>query len=905
MPTQMPKRTTPENNRRGKEAPAAPSRGPGAGSLLLFWPFHLFNVVTRGFSLPTKLLARLAGYPVVAGLYVLLFLAIIYGARSRNYDLERIHAMPERTIIRDRLGEEIGRIHGEKRSIVPLRQVSEDFRKAILAREDERFYNHGAFDSIGIVRAFTKNLQGKREGASTITQQLVSDIFQLKRGEKRGDFSRQLDRKFLEIAIAIRLEFTLEKDEILEAYINQINWGRQIKGIGEASRIYFEKHPSELTLSQSAMLAGIVRGPDSFNPFRSLDAATRERNTTLERMVIAKVITREAADAAKLEPIEVRPEWRRESRESWAMDAIRSDLEIILEKQDIELGGLEIATTIDLRIQQKGEEALEKKLAEVERLSGYAHPTRAAWNRLPEDQRGEPGYIQGSAVVIENRTGAVLAIVGGRNANESRFNRAKDAHRQLGSIFKPFVYLSAFDKGLRPDSPISDGPIQPGEIKGGGTWRPKNSDGTYGGMQPASYGLIRSRNTMSVRIGNFAGLSKVGEVAAMVGFSTPMPQNPSSLLGSWEGTPWEVAAAYTIFPNDGVRYRPYLISQIKDRDNNVLWPPAGSSPSLSYQAAKSGSAWSVSRILNEVATRGTAASIKRLGFDKPCGGKTGTTNDFKDAWFAGYTSNLTCSVWVGFDKPKKTLQGGYGSVLSLPVWVDIMKTADRLGYKAGSLHSKVNLLPTELCHLSGKRATAGCQAAGTQYTDNIPADMALADNDLCPYHPARARAVDLNEPVEAPPATPPKAQPVETPAPPQRALPVEDPAPPQRALPVNDPPPKPSQSISLSSLSFSESQPLSIYPQNVHLASHQPAPILEALASGVAAWPGARDLPAFDHRVGHHDGIRFLLLHAGDALRSRRGRQAPHRHRVSRSQGRGNRRPGRIRPQARQARGHP
>jgi penicillin-binding protein 1A len=776
----MSKRNPPENKRRRKDAAeASPSRGPGAGSLLFFWPFHLFNLLTRPLGQPLRFLSRVAGYPVVAGLYGLLFLSVIYGFRAKSYDLSRIHAMPQRSIIRDRLGEEIGRIHGEKRSIVPLSQVSENFRKAILAREDERFYTHGAFDLIGIFRALLKNLEGKREGASTITQQLVSDIFQLKRGEKRGDVPRQIDRKLLEIAIGVRLEMAYEKDEILQAYINQINWGRQIKGVGEASRIYFEKHPAELTLSQSALLAGIVRGPDSYNPFSSMEAATRERNTTLARMVAAKVINREEAEAAKLEPIEVRPKARRESRESYALDAIRSELDIILEKQDIELGGLEITTTIDLRVQQKAEEALDKKLREVERLSGYAHPTRDAWNKLPENDRGDPAYIQGAAVVVENRTGGVLAIVGGRDANESRFNRARHgetkAYRQLGSIFKPFVYLAAFDNGLRPESMISDGPIASGEIKGGGRWRPHNADGKYGGMEPASYGLIRSRNTMSVRVGNKAGLDNVKQVATMAGFTSYIPENPTSYLGSWGALPWEVASAYTIFPNDGVRYRPYLISQIKDREGNVLF----STLPLSYQAAKSGSAWSVSRILTEVATRGTAASVKRLGFDKPCAGKTGTTNDFKDAWFAGYTSQLSCAVWVGFDTPKKTIHGGYGSVLSLPVWVEIMKTADRLGYKAGQLHSKVNLVEMETCRLSGKRATAGCREAGTTSIDGVPADIALPENDLCPIHPARAVAVDLTA-TEAPP----KALPVEQAAIPHRATPVEES--PLRALPVED-----------------------------------------------------------------------------------------------------------------------
>lgn len=752
----MPKCNPQENNRRRSHAP-------GVLSLLLFWPFHLFSLCTRPLRQPLKFFVRLAGYPAVAGLYFVAFFALIYGIRSQRYDLAKIHAMPERTIIHDRLGAEIGRIHGEKRSLVPLNQVAENFRKAILAREDERFYWHGAFDPIGVIRAGLQNLKGKREGASTITQQLAADIFQLKNGETRGDLPRQIDRKLLEIAIAFRLEAAMEKDDILEAYINQINWGRQIKGVGEASRIYFEKHPSELTLSQSALLAGIVRGPDSFNPFSSMEAATRERGTTLDRMVAAGAITKAEAEMAKADPIEVRPKWRREAQESYAMDAIRRDLEVILEKENIELGGLNITTTIDLRIQHKGEQALDKKLREVERLSGYSHPTRTAWREIPEAQRKEPEYIQGAAVVVENRTGAVLAVIGGRDANESRFNRATQARRQIGSLFKPFVYLAAFDKGLRPDTSISDDPIERGEIKGAGTWRPQNSDGKFGGMQPVSYGLIHSRNTMSVRVGNYAGIPFVKEVARMAGFTTPMPANPASFLGSWEASPWELASAYTIFPNGGERFRPYLISEIKDRDGNILY----STLPLSYPAAKGGSSWSVSNTLHEVATRGTAASVVRLGFDKPCGGKTGTTNDFKDAWFSGFTSSLTCTVWVGFDTPQKTIQGGYGSVLSLPVWVEIMKTADRLGYKAGKLNSKVNLLEIEVCRLSGRRATAGCREAKTAYVDQVPADIAQPENDLCPLHPARAMTVDETALVLSPPPlmnggpSPPRAVPVQ------------------------------------------------------------------------------------------------------------------------------------------------
>jgi 1A family penicillin-binding protein len=769
-----------QQNNKPREKPPASRGSANPFSLLLFWPFHLLFALARRLPRGPRFLARAFGTPVIAGLCLLIALALIYGFRSSRYDLDRINKMPERTIILDRQGTEIGRIHGEKREIVPLKDVSENFRMAILAREDERFYSHGAVDLIGIGRAFLANLKGKREGASTITQQLASDVFQLKAGEQRGELMKQLDRKCLEIAIAFRINAALSKDKILEAYINQINWGRQIKGVGEASRIYFEKHPSQLTLSESALLAGIVRGPDAYNPFRSMEKAERERNTTLARMVTAEKITQAEADEAKGEPIKVRPAWRRDSQQSYAMDAIRRDLEIILERENIELGGLTIVTTIDQRLQTVAEEALDKKLRETERLSGYPHQTRAGWQNSPDQKLKEPEYIQGAAVLIENRTGAVLALVGGRDAKESQFNRAIQARRQIGSIFKPFVYLAAFDKGLRPSTTISDGPIQRGEIKGAATWRPRNSDGKFGGMHPVSYGLIRSRNTMSVRVGNYAGVSKVKDVSRAAGFGMAMPETPSSFLGSWEASPWEVATAYTIFPNDGNRFRPFLVSEIKDRHGNILY----STPPLPYQAANSGSAWSVSRILEQVAKSGTASSVKRLGFTKDAAGKTGTTNDFKDAWFAGYTSNLTCAVWVGFDQPKKTIQGGYGSTLALPVWVDIMKTADRLDYKAGDLHSNINLTTVSLCRLSGKRSTAGCEDAGTAYSENVPADIAPPPSDLCPIHPARA--VPVSEDVPPPPPgsgqRPPRAQPVGE-NPPLRALPVEEP--PVRAIPVD------------------------------------------------------------------------------------------------------------------------
>jgi penicillin-binding protein 1A len=787
-----PKSSKPTPKRR--TAPEQASK-PSLISLLLLWPFHLFHYLIRNHSNMARFFFRLIGDPAIAGLYVLLFLSIIYGARSKYYDLSKIHSMPERTVILDRRGIELARMHGESRDIITLDQVSPDFRKAIIAREDERFYKHGAFDIIGIVRAALKNYQGKREGASTITQQLASDVFKLKQYGVKQNTLQLIDRKFLEIALAIRIEGYLgSKDRVLEAYLNSINWGRSIRGIQEASRIYFEKNASELNLSESAMLAGIVRGPDAFNPFNNMEAAIRERNTTLDRMVVAEMITRAQADEAKAQPLDIRPANRRKARETYAVDAIRRDLEIILEKENFESGGLIVTTTIDHLIQSKAEEAVEAQLAKIEKSSGYPHQTRTQWQAIPEGKKTPTAYIQGAAVVIENHTGAVLAFVGGRSADESKFNRAIQAQRQIGSVFKPFVYLAAFDKGLRPNTMISDAYIQAGEIKGAqASWHPKNSDGTYGGMQPVSYGLIKSRNTMSVRVGNHAGLGSVTHICSQA-FNIKLPQTPSSYLGSWEATPYQVASAYSMLPNGGVRYRPYLITSIRKRSGELIYE----TPPLPFQASSSGSAYAVSKILQEVTTTGTASAVKRLGFDKPCAGKTGTTNNFKDAWFAGYTSSLTCAVWCGMDDPKRTVQGGYGSTLALPIWVDIMKTADRLGYKANpfqEMNRDSGLVSCTLCKASGKRATAGCHAAGTSYVDQVPSDIAPARNDMCPIHPARAIPIDessLPPPSQQSPGvnhnTPLRGIPVEEPQrQPLRAVPVEEPSNrPLRAVPIEE-----------------------------------------------------------------------------------------------------------------------
>ncbi|MGB6221888.1 transglycosylase domain-containing protein [Haloferula sp.] len=774
MPKRSPKNSSSATSDKGKnqrrnKKPARKRRG--LGTLLLFWPFALWQKITSAFPLIIKLPLRLIGHPAILALYALIPMSLFYYARARQFDMGKVAEMPERSIVLDRRGVELGRIHGEKRDIIKFSEIAPDFLSAILAREDERFFAHGGIDWIGFGRATLRNVKDKSmtQGASTITMQLARNSYRLQ--SETLSFShmmQELDRKFLEIAVSYRIEANYDKEEILQHYVNRIFWGHSIRGIEEASRTYFEKHAKDLTLSESALLAGIVRGPNAFSPFKDLENSRYERDSTLQRMVDANVLEQSEADIAKAEPIEVRPEWRRVFHDSWAMDSVRRELERILEDENIEFGGLQITTTIDSLIQKKAEEALDQHLRKFERAGGYRHQTRAQWLDLPEP-RPVPEYIQGSVVVIENLTGAIVATVGGRDADESKFNRASQAKRQIGSTFKPFVYLAAFDDGLRPDTLVSDDPLRRGEVRGAGGWSPSNSDGKFLGMQPASTGLIRSRNTMSVRIGNFAGIEDVKDIATSVGFERELAGDPTAFLGTLDASPEELASAYTVFPNRGERYPPRLIAEIRNRDGGIEYQ----NHQIPYEAVKPGSAWTTSRILHQVMEQGTGASVKRLGFNKPCAGKTGTTNDYRDAWFVGYTSSLTCAVWVGMDTPKKTIDRGYGSVLAMPVWAEVMKTADRLGYKADGLDSQLSFKDCRICRVSGKRATPACEAAGEAYSDSIPVDLLPADTDICLQH--------VEEDLTQSGKRPPKAIPIDQ-------VPTDDEAP--MAIPVDEPPPR-------------------------------------------------------------------------------------------------------------------
>ncbi len=657
---------------------------------------------------------------------------LVYSSLANKYDLTKLGRMPARSVVFDRNGEQIGLLHGSNRIAVPLSEIPQSFIDALLSREDARFYGHGGVDPIGVLRAVYRTaIKGKTEGASTITMQLARNSFDELMTQKT------LHRKLVEVMLARRIEQAYTKEEILEFYVNRIFFGSGIYGIELASQSYFGKPAKKMSLSESAMLAGIIRGPNRFSPFRHYKAAVAERDTVLNSMRSRGIISPQQHALAKANTVVVltqRPA-RKKQENSYALDAIRQDLQHALSQSDAEDGGLKIYTSIDLRLQRYAEAAIERGLAAIENQSSYQHPTRADFQS--SGARGEPEYLQGAMVLMDNSTGATLAIVGGRDITHSQFNRATSAKRQVGSAFKPFVYVAAFENGMMPGALIDDGPLRNGEIAGAQAhWKPKNADGKSLGLQGADFGLIKSRNTIAVRVGNRAGIRDVCKLARHAGISIPEnTENPQLFLGNLDCDLKSLTSAYTIFPNTGARVPAYTIRSIVNARGETFYRAAAQG----YPAAPAGACALTAGILQGVlAPGGSGYNARRLGYKKSAGGKTGTTNDSKDAWFIGFTEKLTCGVWAGLDRPKTIMPGAYGSNVALPIWTDIMLACERLGYPSGKLQPSIPMTNTTLCRISGRVAGTGCQRAGVAYRTSIP--QALAPRHNCRHHGSKNTA---------------------------------------------------------------------------------------------------------------------------------------------------------------------
>src|SRR5438874_6357895 len=648
---------------------------------------------------------------LLAGAVFAVFL--FYGTWAQTFDMKTVGEMPERSTVYDVDGKIYSRLAGANRLKVSLSEVSPQFITAVLAREDTRFYDHKGIDWRGVLRALSRDIvsMSAKEGASSLTMQLARTRLPLG--------GRTFSRKLLEAMVALRIEREFTKQQILELYVNRIYFGTGCYGVETASQAYFGKDASKLNLSEAALLAGLIRSPNRFSPLKNPEGAAIQRDAVLNRMVELRKITSAQAEQSKKMKVVTHPKRMPQIQENYAMDAVQRGLSLILTQDQMDDGGLSIYTTLDPSVQNAAQDALETQLSKIDRQSNFRHPAKAEY-KPPENGEGDAAmpYLEGAVVVIDNSSGGIRGLVGGRDYAQSKFNRAlAPANRQVGSAFKPFVYTVAFSHGLLPSSAISDGPIQPGEIDGAGNWSPGNSDGTYGGVMPCSYGLIHSRNTMSVRVGQFAGLDTVQKVAITLNLGENIPRGPAIYIGSFETNLKDLTAAYSIFPNAGVRKQAYIVERIDNQQHKPIYLAAH----ISTPALDPGAAWMTSQVMEEVLTKGTAASARSLGFKLPAAGKTGTTNDYKDAWFAGYTSTLTCGVWVGFDQPTTIIPHGYGAALALPVWTQVMnRAADH--YPAKPLQPTMSIQRATVCSISNQLATTGCQAAGTAYDIDLPID---------------------------------------------------------------------------------------------------------------------------------------------------------------------------------------
>jgi len=664
---------------------------------------------------------------VCAGVGILgIILGYFYHLAERE-DITRVGKMPERSIVYDWKKREIGRLHGENRTLVTKAEVSTYFVDALLAREDSRFYHHGGIDWRGVARSILRNIKdgGMTQGASTLTMQLARCSFEIR--------EKTLHRKLLEAMLAWRIERTYDKNEILIHYMNRIYFGSGTYGVELASQAYFGKPAKDMDLGEAAMLAGIIRGPNRFSPFRHYEDAVLERNTVLDRMLVHGFVTEEEVAAAKEAKVAVMDPLKIAAPQiSYALEIVRRDLELILAQQETEEGGLRIITSLDIDLQRTAEQSLETRLTEVESRPGYVHQTRAAFlSRKAGGESVTPEYLQGAVMVIDNTTGGIRAIVGGRNFQESQFSRATMSQRQIGSLFKPFVYAKAYEHGLLPGTLVSDDRIRDGEIAWtpGRNWSPENSDETFQGFLTAETGLIKSRNTMSVRVGEIAGIDRITGLAQQAGFTVPEEKSPQIYIGNLGATLQAVTSAYSSFANEGAWMRSHVISSVEDQRGRQIYRQLTPKVRILSPAVT----WLTTRTLEKVMEPGgTAYSARANGLKAAAGGKTGTTNNYNDAWFVGFTQELSCGVWVGLDQQKSIIDRGYGGTIALPVWTDVMLYAENNGYPPKPFQATVTLAKVEVCRTSGRLATINCKAGKHAYQIELPYE--LAPRDGCPDH---------------------------------------------------------------------------------------------------------------------------------------------------------------------------
>jgi penicillin-binding protein 1B len=599
----------------------------------------------------------------------------------------------------------------EQRQLVSIDRVPRHLVHAVLAAEDSRFFEHRGLDPLGILRALYANLRSGdiRQGGSTITQQLAKNYFLTP--------ERTFTRKIKEAVMALIVEAMYDKNVILEIYLNEIYLGQKesvsINGIGEASTFYFGKPVAELSVSEAAVIAGLIRAPNFFSPYIDKTRCRNRRDWVLEAMHKHQWLTAEQLKNATATPLATSGYEAYVRRAPYFMDYLSQQLGSLYPPEALTSLGLSLFTTLDTQVQMAAEDALFKGLKRLEDAN-------------PRLKRKEPEKkLQGAMVVMQPKTGYILAMVGGRDYGASQFNRITQAKRQPGSAFKPFVFLSSLDS-FTPASVLSNEPKT--YTVNGKEWRPDNYTSVPESRIRMRDALSKSVNRATVDLAMKLGLDPIVNAASAFGFSTPLKPYPSIALGAFEVVPLELARAYCAFAADGVLPNPLSLKDVLDEKGEIL-----ERRHMNVQSVTTpGKAFLITSMLRSTVEQGTARSLKDMGIHFPAAGKTGTTNDFKDGWFVGYTPEIMALIWVGFDDGT-SLQAP-ASVLTLPIWADLMNAIPQ--HLSGAwFRTPPDIVVETICKESGQLALAsGCPVIIEEFflAENRPKERCTLHRGLGP-----------------------------------------------------------------------------------------------------------------------------------------------------------------------------
>lgn len=637
------------------------------------------------------------------------------------------------SVFYDIRGEAITSTVAGNRIEVPLTRIAPPLRQAVIAVEDARFYKHPGIDPVGIARALVRNIRAGQivEGGSTITQQLAKNMFLPP--------ERTIGRKVAELLLTFYLEFKFSKDEILERYLNLVYLGHGAYGAEAGARLYFGKNAEDLSLGEAAMLAGLTRGPFYYSPYRDMSAALERRRIVLERMAAAGYVTKAQARAATVEPVRLVGLGTREIRAApYFVDYVME--EVLRRLGDggnlLYSGGLRVYTTLDLTLQRAAEKAFG---SELDALT----PPGAPSDVLP----GTPIQPQGALVAIDPRNGHVRALIGGRSFHETQFNRAVYAKRQPGSAFKPFFYAAALDSGFTAATTLACEPLT--FWSAGVPYVPTD----YGKFEyhfrqlTLREALVVSCNVVSVHLASMLGPEKGIEYARRLGVKSSLGPHLSLVLGTSEVTPLEMAAAFAPFANGGKRVEPVFIVSVRDRRGRELFRER---PRV-RQVLDPRTAFIITDILKQVISKwGTAADIADR-VTRPAAGKTGSTQNYTDAWFVGYTPDLVCSVYIGYDNPATPLARS-GGAAAAPIWAEFVERG-LAGRPKAAFRRPAGIVSREICHETGYLATPACP--NTRW-EIFKAET--APTEACPWHSAAPV-------IQAPSSSPSAAQPASSAAP--------------------------------------------------------------------------------------------------------------------------------------------